>query len=121
MTRKGNFWLGLMVGAAAGAVTALLYAPKKGDELRHDIQDRAKDVGTKAGEAWGDMKQKTTDAAGKAQEQVQTAVGKSREWIGTGQQRIREAVSMGRRAAEEKRKELEAEMAEKEQEESPSI
>ena len=114
MARKGNFWLGMIVGAAAGAVTALLYAPKKGEELRHDIQDRAKDVGRKAGEAWGDMKQKTTDAAGKAQQQVQTAVGKSREWMGTGQQRIREAVTIGRRAAEEKRKELESELEEKE-------
>jgi gas vesicle protein len=103
MARKGNFWLGMIVGAAAGAVTALLYAPKKGDELRHDISDRARDVGRKAGEAWGDMKQKTTDAA-----------GKSREWMGTGQQRIREAVTIGRRAAEEKRKELESELEEKE-------
>ena len=114
MTRKGNFWLGLVIGAATGAVTALLYAPKKGEELRHDISDKAREAGRKAGEAWGDVKEKTTEMAGKAGEQVQTAVEKSREWMGTGQHRIREALTVGRRAAEEKRKELEAEMTEKE-------
>ena len=112
MARKGNFWAGILVGAAAGAVTALLYAPKKGEELRHDIQYKAREAGKKAGEAWGDAKHRTSEAAGRAQERVQTAVGKGREWVGTGQERIRQAVSMGHQAAEEKRKELEAEMSE---------
>ena len=120
MTRKGNFWLGLMVGAATGAVTALLYAPKKGEDLRYDISDKAREAGRKAGEAWGDVKEKTTEMTGRAQERVQMAVGKSREWVGTGRQRLREAVSTGRHAAEEKRRELESEL-EKELEESPSI
>lgn len=107
-----------MVGAAAGAVTALFYAPKKGEELRHDVGAKAREVGRKAGEAWGDMKQGTASVA-------RTATGKAREAIGKGQHRFRqyksrvqEAIAAGRQAAEEKRAELEAQVEEKTRESS---
>ena len=88
--------MGMIVGAAAGAVTALLYAPKPGTEVRHHIKSGAREAGRKAGEAWGGVKERTSAMARTARE------------------RTRGAVRAGRRAAEEKRKELEAELEEKE-------
>lgn len=37
--REGGFVLGAIIGGAAAAVTALLFAPKSGKELRRDIAD----------------------------------------------------------------------------------
>jgi len=41
------FMTGLAIGAVVGATLALLYAPKKGTELREDIADTVDDVTTK--------------------------------------------------------------------------
>ena len=40
----GAFFLGLLIGAAAGAIIALLTTPKRGSEMRHEISARAKDT-----------------------------------------------------------------------------
>ncbi|MGH2380349.1 MAG: YtxH domain-containing protein [Candidatus Limnocylindria bacterium] len=40
----GAFFLGLILGAAAGAIVALLTTPKRGSEMRHEISERAKDT-----------------------------------------------------------------------------
>jgi gas vesicle protein len=36
--------LGSLIGGAAGAIIALLYAPKSGVELRHEIAERSTDI-----------------------------------------------------------------------------
>ncbi|CAM2962773.1 YtxH domain-containing protein [Paenibacillus sediminis] len=41
---KGLLW-GALIGGVVGSVTALLFAPKPGRELRQDIADGAKQVG----------------------------------------------------------------------------
>lgn len=46
---KGLLW-GVLIGSVAGSVTALLLAPKSGKELRHDIADGARGIGTKVHE-----------------------------------------------------------------------
>lgn len=40
----GSFFLGLLVGAAAGAIVALLTAPKRGIEMRHELGAKADEV-----------------------------------------------------------------------------
>lgn len=42
------FLLGTAIGAAVGAVTALLFAPKSGKELRHDIAEKSSELYGKA-------------------------------------------------------------------------
>ncbi|MDQ4034425.1 MAG: YtxH domain-containing protein [Chloroflexota bacterium] len=42
----GAFFLGLVLGAAAGAIAALLTAPKRGSEIRHDLSVKADEVRT---------------------------------------------------------------------------
>ena len=41
MSKSGGFLLGAFIGASAAAVTALLFAPKSGKELREDLVKEA--------------------------------------------------------------------------------
>jgi gas vesicle protein len=45
------FFLGLLIGAVAGAVVAVLTTPKPGREMRDDLAERARDAAEKAREA----------------------------------------------------------------------
>lgn len=67
---KGWLW-GAAIGTVAGAVTALLFAPKAGKELRKDIADGARQVG-----------EKTQEVAGKVSEQSTVIVGRVKEAAG---------------------------------------
>ncbi|UHA72556.1 YtxH domain-containing protein [Paenibacillus sp. 481] len=42
------FWMGTIVGGIVGSVTALLFAPKPGKELRQDIVEGVHEVGEKS-------------------------------------------------------------------------
>jgi gas vesicle protein len=44
MSENGKILSALVIGAAAGAVLGLLFAPSKGSELREKIKDNAGDV-----------------------------------------------------------------------------
>jgi gas vesicle protein len=48
----GAFFLGLLLGAAAGAIVALLTTPKRGDEMRQELGSRADEIATKARDEW---------------------------------------------------------------------
>ena len=41
---KGGFVLGAIIGGAAAAITALLFAPKPGKELRDDITEEVNNL-----------------------------------------------------------------------------
>ena len=47
----GSFFLGLLIGAAAGAIVALLTTPKRGSEMRHELGVKADEITAKAKEA----------------------------------------------------------------------
>lgn len=51
----GAFFLGLILGAAAGAIVALLTTPKRGSEMRHEL-------GTKADEVRSEISARAKDA-----------------------------------------------------------
>ncbi|MDQ3691136.1 MAG: YtxH domain-containing protein [Chloroflexota bacterium] len=42
----GAFFLGLLIGAAVGAIAALLTTPKRGSEMRHELGTKADEVRT---------------------------------------------------------------------------
>jgi len=48
----GAFFVGMLLGAAAGAIVALLTAPKRGEEIRHDLTVKADEIATKARDEW---------------------------------------------------------------------
>jgi hypothetical protein len=61
------FFVGLLLGVAAGAVAAMLTTPKPGREMRDELADRARDAADKAREGAGDwvpLFQRHEDAEG---------------------------------------------------------
>jgi gas vesicle protein len=62
----GAFFLGVLLGAAAGAIIALLTAPKRGSEMRDELGTRAEELATKAKDEWVPMFQRETNGAGDA-------------------------------------------------------
>ncbi len=74
--------IGFLFGSFAGAITALLYAPKSGKELRSDI------------------KKKAGDLAGDAQEYVRAARSKTVDLINQGKTRSDQLVTEAREKAE---------------------
>jgi gas vesicle protein len=56
----GAFFLGLLLGAAAGAIVAMLTTPKRGDEMRHELGTKADELATKARDEWVPLFQNET-------------------------------------------------------------
>ncbi len=48
----GAFFLGLLFGAAGGVIVALLVTPKRGEEMRRELTERADEIATKARDEW---------------------------------------------------------------------
>ena len=69
----GAFFLGLLLGAAAGAIIALLTTPKRGSEMRHEISARAKDT------EWVPMFQRDEPTNGNLRDTYADASGSLRE------------------------------------------
>lgn len=75
MTEKGScgsFTAGLILGAIAGAVVALLYAPKTGRETRELLKQKAEEAREKAEE----IVEKAKEAAATARERVEQKIKK---------------------------------------------
>ncbi|MFB9327310.1 YtxH domain-containing protein [Paenibacillus aurantiacus] len=58
-----GFLYGLLAGGVVGSVTALLFAPKSGRELRKDIADGAQQVGEQTVRIAGQVGESTTRLA----------------------------------------------------------
>ena len=64
MSKEVNsFFKGLAVGAVAGAVAGVLFAPKSGEETRKDIQDLAVNIKDKAFDIYSEARQKVEKKA----------------------------------------------------------
>jgi gas vesicle protein len=106
----------LLIGGGIGAILALLFAPKSGQELRGDIADAtrkgidrsreaAQQLGDRAGEYYETTRERASDlysqAASKVGEVAQTARDAAARQTGT----VSAAIEAGKRAyQEEKRK-----------------
>lgn len=108
MVKETNFWVGVLVGAAAGAAAALFTAPKSGSELREDIGHGVEDVGRKAGAAWGDVMERASDVTDSAKHRAEDMADKTKDVAMSAKDRIQNAIRAGRQAADEKRHEMTA-------------
>jgi gas vesicle protein len=103
-----------LVGAGIGAVLALLFAPKSGEELRNDIADAtrkgidrskeaAQQLGTKAGEYYDATRQKATEYYGTARdaagEYYEATRDRAAELYDTASAKVGEVVTNTREAA----------------------
>ncbi|MCS7000092.1 MAG: YtxH domain-containing protein [Bacteroidota bacterium] len=93
-----GFWAGALLGGVAGAIIALLFAPKSGRELRRDIAERTSDLYDRAQEALnpktaGEELPPVTINQGKirAQNIVQAAREQAEQLLSDAEQILRDA------------------------------
>lgn len=106
----------LLVGGGIGAILALLFAPKSGQELRGDIADatrkgieKGKETASLVGERAGEYYEVTRDRASEfyqtAQEKAGEFTDKAREAVAATKNPFSAAIEAGKEAyAEEKRR-----------------
>lgn len=93
-----GFLVGALIGGAVGAVTALLFAPKSGRELRQDIAERGTDLYDKASQylnkdQLGDELPPVTMNEGRARAEriIQTARDHAETLLSNAEQVLRDA------------------------------
>lgn len=105
---SGAFLLGL----AAGAGLALLFAPQSGEQTRREIEARANKARRRAEDLANDVTGKVTDRINTARTQVEDRIDLAKGQIEMRKQQVSSAVEAGRSAAREARAELERRIAE---------
>ncbi|HWQ36002.1 MAG TPA: YtxH domain-containing protein [Blastocatellia bacterium] len=109
-----NSLLFFLLGAGIGALTALLFAPKAGSELRSDIADatkrgldQARDTGRQLGERASDYYQtgveKAADLAARSREAVSDLSERGREAVARQKSSIAAAIEAGKQGYREAR------------------
>jgi len=88
----GTVLVSFVAGAAIGAVAALLYAPKSGQEMRESIADLTEDAVDK-------IKEYAKDA----QEKIKSAVEDGKETISEKKSILASAIEAGREAMQKER------------------
>ncbi|MNO18882.1 YtxH-like protein [compost metagenome] len=76
---KSLLW-GILAGSVVGSVTALLFAPKPGKELRKDIVEGTTEAAHKVQELAGAASDKSTELYSKAKDAVESVVIEVKEW-----------------------------------------
>ncbi len=106
----------LLIGGGIGAVLALLFAPKSGQELRGDIADAtrkgidrtretASQVGVRAGELAGTARERASELYATASERAGELAGTAREAASRRGGQLSAAIEAGKQAyTEEKRR-----------------
>ncbi|CAM4313740.1 YtxH domain-containing protein [Paenibacillus tarimensis] len=78
-----NFLIGTAAGLAVGAVTALLFAPKAGKELRRDIADGTQQAYDSTRKVAGQVTESTAKIARQVGSQTASIAGKAKDTIGS--------------------------------------
>lgn len=71
--------IGLLAGGVVGAITALLYAPKPGKELRSDLKKKANDLADEASEFVTNARTKATDSINKTKHRADELTSEVKE------------------------------------------
>lgn len=83
MSKTINGLIGFVAGAAAGIITGLLIAPRKGEETREIIKDKAKKVSTTVSDEFEEklemIKDKYQSFVDKAEGKIESEVKEAKE------------------------------------------
>jgi gas vesicle protein len=108
----GDKLIYFLVGAGIGAVTALLFAPKAGSELRADIADRTRkgvdyardtgrDLGDRASQVYQTGVDRASDIAARGREAVSDLADRSKDVIGKQKAQVAAAIEAGKQGYRE--------------------
>jgi gas vesicle protein len=93
---------GFALGALAGTVLGLLFAPKSGKELRDEIKEKSGEYYDKAKEKGKEYYDKAKEKAGEAVVAGKDATDKAKEKIADAADKVKRAVETGVQSAREK-------------------
>jgi len=98
-----GFLLGALVGGAVGAITALLFAPKPGKELRDEISYRSKDLLEKGQNIFTGQESPNSDLPNTGKTQADAVVRSAREkaddLLQNAEQMLRDAKSKAQQSS----------------------
>jgi gas vesicle protein len=66
----GYLFIGLLIGAALGALAGILFAPKSGKELRHDIKKKGNEILEDGKDLYADTNAKAKEIFGEVTHQA---------------------------------------------------
>jgi gas vesicle protein len=109
----------LLIGGGIGAILALLFAPKSGQELREDIADvtrkgieKSREAAVMVGERAGEYYEVTREKAGEIYQTAQERAGeigeKAKEAVAATKNPFSAAIEAGKEAYNEERRRTEA-------------
>ena len=114
MNEKKGFFKGVVIGGIIGSITALLFAPKSGEELRADIKNKldeaSVELGHKIQEAKKSTQSSTKDLIEKA-ERLQKILNKKSDEISKSGKKIGKVTSSEAKNLAAQAKELSAQLA----------
>jgi len=83
-TSTKGFLFGALAGAIVGSVTALLFAPKSGKELRGDIAEGAQKVGDTTARFAHQVGDGASEVADRAKQAASNVIANVKSWRGSG-------------------------------------
>ena len=109
---SGDKLVYFLIGAGIGAITALLFAPKTGEELRSDIADATKksldyardtsrDLGDRANDYYQQRVDQVTDFSSRGKEAVSEIADRGRDLVNRQKSQITAAIEAGKQGYRE--------------------
>jgi gas vesicle protein len=92
-TKKRSVWLGIAIGGAVGAVSAMLVAPKSGKETRENISNKYQDISDKTKEQVSNVGQKTQEVAEKVSGQISSLADRVKKVEKDAEKDVKRAVN----------------------------
>jgi gas vesicle protein len=96
---------GLLIGGAIGAVAALLFAPRSGEETRAELRDKAMEYREKAMETVNDTvsqaKSKASELTDRAKDKADELRHRTKEMADKEYERVSQAAETGKRKVQE--------------------
>jgi gas vesicle protein len=105
----GAFVSGFMIGGLVGAAVALLLAPQSGEETRTLIRDKSIELRDQVEQTATEARTRAEEIAQEARTKAEDLQSRGRVVLEEQKTRIEKAVDAGKKAAKDKKEELEAE------------
>lgn len=110
--REGSNLGAFLFGAAVGAVTALLFAPKSGEETRRELEEGARKAREDAEKKLAELREEVEEAYDRARDEFGDRMSQAKSELQGRKRRAETAYRAGREAAGKARSDLERRMAE---------
>lgn len=92
---------GLLIGGAIGAVTALLFAPRSGEEIRDDIRNKAMEYRERLDDTVSQAKSKANELTDRAKDKADELRHRGKEVADEQLERASHAAQTGRKKVQE--------------------